>query len=264
MMKRPLNSGVARPWVSLNMAMTVDGKIATENRQVSSFGSRADHDQLYQLRARADAVMTGAGTIREQNADLNSGGPRYQRLRRQNHLQPENLRIVVSGSAQLDLGSRLFHESGGPLILLTTTRTPARLLNLLRKANVQVGQFGDREVDLKAALIWLREHWKVRRLHCEGGGELNDAMFQADLVDELHLTLCPLIFGGKLAPTIAEGKGFERLAEATQLEFVSVRQEGLELFLKLRRPAASTLGIRGVVNPKRRMNGPANHANHAK
>lgn len=219
----------------MNLAMTLDGKIATENRQTASFGSRLDHAQLYQLRARADAVMTGASTIREQDADLNSGGHRYQQLRIERGLQRENVRIVVSGSARLDLKSRLFSESGGPIIVLTTTRATSSRLNSLKEANVHVGQFGSHEVDFKAALTWLHDRWKVHHLHCEGGGELNDAMFRADLVDELHLTLCPFVFGGKRAPTIAEGNGFERLADATQLKFASIRQEGSELFLTLRR-----------------------------
>lgn len=228
-----------RPWVSLNMAMTLDGKIATENRRVASFGSRRDQIRLYELRAQADAVMTGAGTIREQNADLNSGGARYRRMRVQRGLQAENLRIVVSGSAQLDVSARLFHEAGGPLIILTTKRASSRQLIKLERARAHVGQFGQSEVDLQAALVWLHEHWNVRYLHCEGGGELNDAMFRAGLVDELHLTLCPLIFGGTKAPTISEGQGFERLAEASQLKLITIQQDGLELFLKLRRASAS-------------------------
>lgn len=238
MMNRSLKSNAARPFVSVNMAMTLDGKIATENRRTASFGSRQDHARLYQLRARADAVMTGASTIREQNADLNSGGRRYQKLRVAHGLQRENLRIVVSGSARLGLKSRLFSESGGPILVLTTTKAASHRLKPLRDAGVHLGQFGDREVDFEAALTWLHDHWEVRHLHCEGGGELNEALFRAGLVDELYVTLCPLVFGGNQAPTIAEGHGFERLAEATQLEFVSVRQEGLELFLKLRRPSA--------------------------
>jgi len=133
--------------------------------------------------------------------------------------------------------------------VLTTTSAASHRLKMLKDAGVHLGQFGSREVDFKAALTWLHDRWKVRHLHCEGGGELNDAMFRAGLVDELYVTLCPFVFGGNQAPTIAEGQGFERLAEATQLEFVSIRQEGSELFLKLRRISASIRSLHRGSNP---------------
>ena len=70
---------------------------------------------------------------------------------------------------------------------------------------------------------------------CEGGGELNDALFRAGLVDEINLTICPKIFGGRRAPTIAEGRGFARLASAAPFELKSVRRVDDELFLVLRK-----------------------------
>ncbi len=91
--------------------------------------------------------------------------------------------------------------------------------------------FGERQLDLTAALEWLRRQWKVKRLICEGGGELNDAMFRAGLVDEVHLTICPKIFGGRDAPTISDGSGFEQLARAAQLELKSRRLANGEVFL---------------------------------
>ena len=78
--------------------------------------------------------------------------------------------------------------------------------------------------------IWLRTKWNVNRLLCEGGGELNDALFRAGLVDELHLTICPGIFGGRQAPTIADGTGFRRLADAMPLKIKSFRRVGGEIF----------------------------------
>jgi riboflavin biosynthesis pyrimidine reductase len=72
-------------------------------------------------------------------------------------------------------------------------------------------------------------------LLCEGGGELNDALFRAGLVDELHLTICPKIFGGRNAPTIADGDGFSRLAKAMPLEIRSFQCVGDEVFAVFRR-----------------------------
>jgi riboflavin biosynthesis pyrimidine reductase len=80
------------------------------------------------------------------------------------------------------------------------------------------------------ALRWLREQWNVKRLLCEGGGELNDALFRAGLVDEINLTICPKIFGGRAAPTLADGKGFGALRAAARFQLQSRRQIKGELF----------------------------------
>jgi riboflavin biosynthesis pyrimidine reductase len=94
----------------------------------------------------------------------------------------------------------------------------------------EVKVFGASEMDFRAALRWLRQTWKVKRLLCEGGGDLNDGLFRAGLVDEIHLTICPKIFGGRRAPTIAEGLGFSRLAAAQKFELTSMRVKNDELF----------------------------------
>ena len=86
----------------------------------------------------------------------------------------------------------------------------------------------------RSALRWLRTKWGIKRLLCEGGGELNDALFRAGLVNELHLTVCPKIFGGRAAPTIADGLGAGSLARATRLELQSARRQGEEMFLVYR------------------------------
>jgi riboflavin biosynthesis pyrimidine reductase len=70
----------------------------------------------------------------------------------------------------------------------------------------------------------------VKRLLCEGGGELNDALFRASLVDEINLTICPNVFGGRNAPTIAEGQGFPRLADSEKFELTSINRKKGELF----------------------------------
>ncbi len=71
----------------------------------------------------------------------------------------------------------------------------------------------------------------MKRLLCEGGGEINAALFREDLVDELYLTLSPKIFGGRNAPTMADGLGMELLADATRLKLKSKRRIGDEMFL---------------------------------
>ena len=222
------------PFVLVNMAMTADGKIATANRRVSSFGSRRDQAHLLQLRTTADAVMAGSGTVNSGPITLGPGGAKYRHLRLRRGLAEYNLRIVVSRTASVNPNARVFQHRFSPIIILTTRRAQADQLKRLRAVAAEVKICGAQEIDFRTALRWLRKKWGVKRLLCEGGGELNDALFRAGLVNELHLTVCPLIFGGRAAPTIADGLGAGSLARAARLELQSAQRLGKELFLVYR------------------------------
>jgi 2,5-diamino-6-(ribosylamino)-4(3H)-pyrimidinone 5'-phosphate reductase len=233
-MKKAGRQNSMLPFVMVNMAMTADGKIATANRKVSSFGSRRDQENLYELRATADAVIAGAGTVGHTKVNLGPGEVKYLRLRLNRRLREYNLRVVVSGSGALNPHAEIFKKRFSPVIVLTTARASKTRLRQLQAVADEVKVCGRREVDFRAALQWLHSKWGVKRLLCEGGGELNDALFRAGLVNELHLTICPRIFGGKTAPTIAEGVDFSRLANALKLKIKSFKPVGIEVFAVFR------------------------------
>jgi riboflavin-specific deaminase-like protein len=216
------------------MAMTADGKIATANRSVSSFGSKRDVEHLYELRAAADAVVAGARTLDLNKVFLGPGGERFRRMRLKNGRREYSLRVIVSGSGTINPQAAIFQKRFSPIILLTTERVSKSKLNQLLCLADEVLICGKSKINFAAAFHHLRRKWKVRRLLCEGGGQLNAALFRAGLVDELHLTVCPKIFGGLRAPTIADGHGIQRLAAATQLQMKSLRRIGDELFVVYR------------------------------
>lgn len=219
------------PFVLVNMAMTADGKIATANRAVTSFGSRRDIEHLYELRATADAVMAGARTVELNEVKMGPGGRRFEEQRLDNGLARFNLRIIVTGSGTLNPRAPIFRHRFSPIIVVTSEQASPSRLRALRGVADEVFVAGGREIDFAVALRHLRREWNVRRLLCEGGGQLNGAMFRAGLVDELHLTICPKVFGGRAAPTIADGIGADRLASARRLSLKSARRVGDEMFL---------------------------------
>lgn len=227
------------PFVLVNMAMTADGKIANAARTVSSFSSRRDQRHLLELRATADAVMAGARTVDLNPVNLGPGSVRYRRLRRRRGLAEFNLRIIVSRTGSVNPKARVFKRAFSPIIILTTRRATASRLKRLRAVAAEVRICGAREINFRSALCWLRRAWGVKRLLCEGGGELNDALFRAGLVNELHLTVCPRIFGGRNAPTIADGLGLGALPRAVPLKCLSARRHGDEMFLVYARFARS-------------------------
>jgi riboflavin-specific deaminase-like protein len=224
------NDKFIRPFVLVNMAMTADGKIATANRAVSSFTSAHDREHLLALRATVDAVMAGARTVDSAPINLGPGAAKYRRQRLKRGLAEYNLRVIVSRSGSVNPRAEVFQRRFSPTIILTTCRAGAGRLKRLQALADEVKICGRKEINFNAALRWLRKHWQVERLLCEGGGELNDALFRAGLVNELHLTICPKIFGGRRAPTIADGRGFSHLAAADRFRIKSTRQIGEELF----------------------------------
>ena len=101
-----------RPFVFINMAMTADGKIASTNRKVTTFGSRSDHQRLLELRAKADAILTGAGTLNAQPNITLGPAPKQESA---------PVRVIVSGSGQVNPQHTIF-TPGAPVIVLTSER----------------------------------------------------------------------------------------------------------------------------------------------
>ena len=222
------------PFVFSNFAMTADGKIAFASREFAPFGSGRDQEHMMELRATADAVMAGARTVETPGVTLGPGGKKFQRLRLRRGLREYNLRVIVSGSGSMDPDAEIFKHRFSPIIVLVCECAPARRVRQLRRVADAVGIFGKTEVDFASALRWLHEKWSVKRLLCEGGGALHEGILRAGLLNELHLTICPAIFGGKTAPTLADGKGFGKLAQANRLRLVWTKRFGNELFTVFR------------------------------
>jgi riboflavin-specific deaminase-like protein len=223
-----------RPFVFANFAMTADGKIAFANHHFKPFTSRRDQEHMMELRATADAVMSGARTLDLNPAILGTGGAKYRWQRRKRGLREYNLRIIVSGAGTIDPHAEIFKHRFSPIIILTTHRAGKRQLDTLRQ-QAEVKICGPNAINFNTALQWLRKEWKVKRLLCEGGGELNGALIRAGLLDELHLTVSPKIFGGQTSPTIADGVGFNKLGDAVEYNLKSSRRVGDEMFFVFRR-----------------------------
>jgi riboflavin-specific deaminase-like protein len=219
------------PFVYLNVATTADGKLAPANRHFVPFASKRDQELLLELRARADAVMSGARTVGPMPVNLGPGPAKYRRMRLSRGLPEYNLRVVVSGSGNLNPRAEIFRHRFSPIIILVTRRAPESNLRRLREVADEVKAFGDKKLNFTEALRWLRKKWGVKQLLCEGGGEVNAGLFQEGLVDEVYHTLCPIVFGGRNAPTMADGDGFPNLARAARLRLKSLKRVGDELFL---------------------------------
>ena len=218
------------PLVISNGAVSLDGKLALENRSLIQFSSARDRRFVFQLRAGADAVLCGADTVETFSIDLAAGSPACIRKRQRLGLRPEPLRILVSDDGKIAPDARIFKKPVSPVIVLTTTGAAKRCAARLRGLATVKG-FGKQTVDFVRAFRWLHAEWGVKRLLCEGGGETNAALIRADVIDEMHVTVCPLVLCGRLAMTICDGQGFTSLKQATRLKLKAVKKINGELFL---------------------------------
>jgi riboflavin-specific deaminase-like protein len=218
------------PFVYVNVAMTADGKLAPANRHFVPFSSRRDQERMMRLRSEAEAVLSGARTVDMGKVDLGPGGRKWQKKRLEAGLAEFNLRIIVSGSASVNPDAHIFKTRFSPIILLVNRTAPQSRVKRLSKLVDDIHLSEGDSICFRTAFEWLREKWKVKRLLCEGGGEVNAPIFLEGLVDELHLTIAPIIFGGRNAPTQADGEGVARLDQAVKLHLKHLEKIGNELY----------------------------------
>ncbi|MEM2874973.1 MAG: 2,5-diamino-6-(ribosylamino)-4(3H)-pyrimidinone 5'-phosphate reductase [Candidatus Hadarchaeales archaeon] len=210
-----------RPYVILNSAMSVDGKIATMTGD-SALSCEEDLRRLHCLRASVDAVMVGAGTIISDNPSLT-----VRMVRGRNPI-----RVVVDGRCRIPLKSRVLNRSARTVVAVSG-KAPKKKVNALRKMGVDVIVMGKREVDLSRLLSELHSRG-VRKMLLEGGSMLNWEMLSRGLVDELRIAVAPVVLGGKDAKPLVGGKGFERVSEGLRLEFLGSSRVGENLLLRYR------------------------------
>lgn len=223
-----------RPFILVNMAISSDGKTAPAAEPFTPFGGKRDEAKLYTLRAGADAILCGAGTLNSGDVALDTGGARFERLRRRHGLAPHAARVLVSGRGGLDPDAKVFQHQAGPILIWVGKTCPQERIAAYESKGAQVEVHGETEVDFPSALRRLKTVHGVQRLVCEGGGRLNNTLFNLGLVDELHLTLCPLILAGAMAPTISDGPGPDVLAQVQRMTLVSQRKRGGAVFLVCR------------------------------
>lgn len=232
-----------RPFVLLNLAMTADAKIATASRKTTTFGSPADVEHLYELRATSDALLCGARTLMETDATLGNGGRRFDQRRVAAGLSRYPIRVLVTGTGSITPRAPVWSRKGGPIVVLTTAKAGKETLARLSRNADWVRVYPDDSIDFVDALAWLQRTYGVRRVLGEGGGELNDALFRSGLVDEINLTWCPWGFGGRAAPTLSDGIGFPTLGQAAPFRLHSLTSAGNELFLVYRSRSIHSLRV---------------------
>jgi riboflavin-specific deaminase-like protein len=212
--------------------MTVDGKITTRTFSAVDFTSREDKAHLYRHRSLGDAVLIGHSTLRRDNVRLGLPGTELREQRLARGQTPYPIRAIVSNEGRIDPTLKIFQSDISPILIFSTSRMPKTGQNALReKATLHLSK--SRSVDLAAMLQQLYRDYKVRFVACEGGAELFRSLLERGLVDQLNLTIAPLLFGGADAPTLT-GLSKEFLPASVHCILKEMRAIGDECFLTYR------------------------------
>lgn len=168
------------------------------DRQGAAISSERDRQRVDELRASVDAVMVGGRTLHAEDPRLNvrSAALQDSRLARGEPRHPA--KVAVTSRLDLPRESRFLTYGPARVIVFTSEASP-------QLQGVEVYPF----TDMHAAMLRLGT-LGIRRVLVEGGGTLNFELFRLGLVNELHLYVAPLIFGGAGAPTLADGAGLTR------------------------------------------------------
>lgn len=180
-----------RPHVLLSVAASIDGYIDDSSPSRLMLSNDADFDRVDQVRAEADAIMIGAGTMRTDNPRLIvKSGPR--RKARVASGQPEHpLKIAVTATGNLDRSLNWFHHGGDRIVYTTDATSPG--LERRLDGLAEVVSTGPR-LDFGAILDNLGQRG-VARLLVEGGETVHTSILSQGLADEIHLALAPLLVG---------------------------------------------------------------------
>ncbi len=203
-----------KPYIILNAAMTIDGKIATKEGD-SELSDKVDWKEVHKLRTQVDAIMVGKDTILKDNPKLH--------IKYYNH--KGYYRIVLDSNLTIPLESNVisFQPEIYPTIICTTENVPFIKQRDYEERGVKIIRAGDgKRVDL-IKLLPILKNLGINTILLEGGGNLNWSFIQNNLIDNIRLTIAPWIVGGKEATSLVEGIGFEEIKSAPRFDLFDVK-----------------------------------------
>jgi diaminohydroxyphosphoribosylaminopyrimidine deaminase / 5-amino-6-(5-phosphoribosylamino)uracil reductase len=215
-----------RPFVSLKLATTLDGRIATRTGESRWITGPEARGLVHRMRARSDAVMVGSGTALADDPSLTA--------RRGERVVARPVRVLVDSRLRVPATARLYeaHEAARTLVL---TRKSARGRRAREAVGAELldlsGPAGG--LDLGAGLKALGDAGLTSVL-VEGGGGLAAALVRADLVDEIHWILAPRLMGADGAAALGELR-IQELGQTPMLDWAQVGRLGADLHIRARR-----------------------------
>ena len=221
------------PFVTLKVAMTLDGKIATPEGESKWITGEKAREKVRQLRGSVDAIMTAIGTVKADNPQLTVRGQGFKGSRVQGVKSPK--RIVIDPHFEIPIDARILETP--PETIVVTRKSEVRSqkseekMKILSDKGVQIIEYKDEKLDLQ----WLMEklgRMEITSLLVEGGSSLNAHVLEDGVVDKVMFFIAPKIIGGGESFSAVGGKSFRKLADAYQLKGMKVKRVGEDILVE--------------------------------
>ncbi|MDO5851887.1 MAG: 2,5-diamino-6-(ribosylamino)-4(3H)-pyrimidinone 5'-phosphate reductase [Methanobacteriaceae archaeon] len=190
-----------RPYIHINTAMTIDGKIAPERGSIN-ISNKKDLLRVHKLRKEYDAILVGINTILVDDSRLTV------------HKIPCNkdnnpIRIIIDSNLKTPLNAKAVNDEAKTIIVTTKKASQETIKKHEQNPNVNIVICGDKQVNLKL-LFEILYSMKINSILVEGGSTINYSLFKENLVDKLTVCIAPMILGGRKSNTLVDGNGFDK------------------------------------------------------
>jgi 5-amino-6-(5-phosphoribosylamino)uracil reductase len=187
----------AKPYVTLSTAISLDGYLDTADPPRLTLSNDADFDRIDDVRARSDAILVGARTLRRDNPRLLVRSVARQTRRETAGQTRSPWKVTVTATGELDPHAAFFTAGDTTKLVYCPTREAERIRRRVGHSALVVG-LGN-SVTMTDLVADLADRG-IRQLLVEGGGTVHTQFLAANLVDELHLAVAPLFVGDQRAP----------------------------------------------------------------
>jgi len=241
-----------KPFVTLKVAMTLDGKIATPEGESKWITGEEARREVHKLRGSVDAIMTAIGTVKADDPQLTARGRGFilrsatengvKGSRGQGAKTPK--RIVIDPNLEIPMDARILQTP--PETIIVTKKSEARSQSpsatrrggkaeekakTLSDKSIKIIEYDNEKLDLK----WLMEKlgkMEITSLLIEGGSSLNSHALEDGIVDKVMFFIAPRIIGGKDSFPAVGGKVFRKLSEAHKLKDINVKRIGEDILIE--------------------------------
>ena len=208
----------SRPKIILSGAMTIDGKIASKSGD-SKLSSRKDKIRLHKLRSKTDAILIGKNTLLRDDPLLTV---RY-------HKGKNPIRIILDSKGEIPNNSKIVKTCKKiPTIIFVTKNISQKNLKRLEKLHLQIIVAGTRQIDITKLLRTLFKQ-QINSILLEGGSKTNWEFISKGLVDEIIITIAPIIVGGQTSTSLVGGKGFLNMQNSKKFKLKNISKLKNEL-----------------------------------
>ena len=215
------------PFVTLKMAESLDGKIATRDGDSKWISSESSRAYAHRFRGEVDAILVGVNTILEDDPLLTS------------RVSRSPIKVVLDPYLKIPESAKIFSKKSPALCIIAVLRgslnnksTMQKIKRLNKKGALVISLPGKGDaIDLKKLLKELAE-LEIAHLLIEGGGETAAGFIEKDLVDKIMFFIAPKIVGGRDAVTSVEGKGVDKIKKSVKLKNIELERIEEDILVK--------------------------------